>query len=92
MSFMLTCPNCGKRFVGEFMFRGEYNPRPGPDEAFDCWVDYVYMQENARGTQVEWWYHRGGCKRWFLVKRDTTRNTDHVSFWFDDRHQYLETT
>ena len=89
MSFLLACPNCGKRYVSEFTFRGEYQPRPKAGAPFEQWTDYVYMLENARGPQVEWWYHRGGCKRWFLVKRDTTRNTEHVSFWFEDRHAYL---
>ena len=89
MSFMLNCPNCGRRFVGEFTFRGAYQPRPGQEQPFDRWVDYVYMQDNPRGKQVEWWYHAAGCRRWFLVKRDNTNNTDHVSFPFDDREPYL---
>jgi sarcosine oxidase subunit delta len=89
VSFRLTCPNCGKRYVSEFAFRGEYQPRPSSDDPLEQWVDYVYMQENVRGPQVEWWYHRGGCRRWFLVKRDTARNTDHVSFWYEDRHEHL---
>ena len=55
MSFMLSCPNCGKRFVGEFAYRGEYRPRPDPEAPFPRWVDYVYMQDNPRGHQVEWW-------------------------------------
>ena len=85
MSFMLTCPNCGKRHVGEFTFRGEYRPRPEPNAPFDVWADYVYMARNPKGKQVEWWFHRSGCKRWFLVERDTTNNVDHKSFWFEDR-------
>ena len=85
MSFMLTCPNCGKRHVGEFTFRGEYRPRPKPEARFDEWTDYVYMARNRKGKQVEWWFHRSGCKRWFLVERDTANNVDHRSFWFEDR-------
>ncbi len=92
MSFMLTCPNCGKRYVSEFAYRGEYQSRPDPKAPFEDWTDYVFMRENARGRQVEWWYHRGGCKRWFLVRRDTSNNPDHLSFWFEDRHQHLEAT
>ena len=85
MSFMLNCPNCGKRHVGEFTFKGEYRPRPKPEERFDAWTDYVYMARNRKGRQTEWWFHRSGCKRWFLVERDTTNNVDHKSFWFEDR-------
>jgi len=87
MSFMLECPNCGKRHVGEFTFKGEYAPRPGQEEGFDAWVDYVFLRDNVIGKQTEWWYHRAGCCRWFLVRRDTADNLDHTSFWFDDRDQ-----
>jgi sarcosine oxidase subunit delta len=87
MSFLLSCPNCGKRNVSEFSYRGEYKSRPDQGAPFDAWVDYVYMKSNERGTQTEWWYHRSGCRRWFLVERDTTCNTDHRSYWFDDREK-----
>jgi sarcosine oxidase subunit delta len=89
MSFLLACPNCGKRQVSEFAFGNEYSQRPSQEEGFEAWTDYVFMKNNIRGKQVEWWYHRDGCKRWFLALRDTTCSTDHVSFWFDDREKYL---
>ena len=87
MSFQLTCPNCGKRFVGEFTYGGEYSKRPSPADSFEAWADYVYMRRNPRGKEVEWWHHRAGCQRWFLVCRDTTCNTGHLSFWYDDREK-----
>ena len=89
MSFMLTCPMCGKRQVSEFTFRGEYDRRPSPDDGMDRWTDYVFFKKNTRGRQIEWWYHQSGCRRWFLVARDTTDNTEHVSFLFDDRARYV---
>ena len=89
MSFLLDCPNCGKRPVGEFTFRGELSSRPDPQADFSAWVDYVFLRHNNRGKQTEWWYHRGGCQRWFLVTRDTNNNTQHKSFWFKDRHHHL---
>ena len=27
------------------------------------------MAENRQGAQIEWWQHRAGCQRWFLVER-----------------------
>ena len=84
MSFLLDCPNCGKRPVTEFAFRGEYKRRPLQQDPFEAWTDYVFMAENRRGSQVEWWQHRSGCQRWFLVERDTTSNIDHRSFWFEE--------
>ena len=85
MSFLLDCPNCGKRNVGEFSFQGELKERPRPDAPFEAWANYVYFYENRKGQQVEWWYHRAGCQRWFLVTRDTANNPDHRSSWFRDR-------
>ena len=85
MSFMLACPNCGKRQVGEFTFRGELKRRPAPGSPLAAWIDYVFLKENRKGKHVEWWYHKNGCRRWFLVERDTMNNTDHRSFWFRDR-------
>ncbi len=84
MSFQLTCPNCGKRSVNEFTFKSEYLQRPDAEASFAEWADYVYLRQNRKGKQVEWWYHRTGCQSWFLVERDTTNNVDHRSFWLKD--------
>ena len=89
MSFMLTCPNCGKRHVGEYTFRGYYKPRPQQSDDFSSWVDYVYFNENKIGKQWEWWYHSSGCQRWFIVERDSANSTDHRSVWFEERDRLL---
>jgi len=89
MSFLLDCPNCGKRPVAEFGFRGEYKRRPAQGDPFEAWTDYVFMAKNRNGDQIEWWNHRSGCQRWFLVRRDTANNTDHASFWFEDRDGHV---
>ena len=85
MSFLLSCPNCGKRPVQEFTFKGEYKKRPAPDAPFEAWAAYVFMAENRAGRQTEWWFHQAGCQRWFLTERDTTNNADHRSAWFEKR-------
>jgi sarcosine oxidase subunit delta len=90
MGFLLDCPNCGKRPVSEFAFRGEYKQRPSQEEPFEAWTDYVFMAQNRQGPQVEWWQHRSGCQRWLLVRRDTTHNTDHESFWFEERSRHVD--
>jgi sarcosine oxidase subunit delta len=81
---MLDCPNCGKRNVGEFSYKGSYKKRPDPDAAFDQWVDYVHLDKNPKGINREWWFHVNGCKRWFIADRNTVNNTDHKSMWFND--------
>lgn len=89
MSFALSCPNCGRRFVGEFSFRGEYHPRPQANSPWQQWSDYVFCRDNPAGPSVEWWYHRSGCQRWFMVRRDTTNNADRQSFWFAERERFV---
>ena len=74
MSFLVPCPNCGPRDVYEFRFGGEYQKRPGPDALSEAWVEYLYLRANEAGAQTEWWYHRLGCRTWFLAVRDTRTN------------------
>ena len=35
---------------------------------------YTYDQPIRRAVQWEWWFHRGACRQWFLVQRDTRTN------------------
>ena len=81
MSFLLTCPNCGTRRVDEFRFGGEYRERPQGDPAPQQWAAYLYERANVAGPQREWWYHRQGCKRWFVATRDTVTNTVLETMW-----------
>ena len=81
MSFLLACPNCGPRGVYEFRYGGEYNPRPNPKVSSDEWSTYLYLKRNVAGIQQEWWFHRGGCRRWFRAERDTVSNQVRRTFW-----------
>src|ERR1700758_3618036 len=85
MSFLLPCPNCGPRSVYEFDFGGEYHERPSNNASEREWAQHVYFRANTNGVQTEWWYHRQGCKLWFLANRDTSTNEVHASFWPGDR-------
>jgi sarcosine oxidase subunit delta len=71
--FLIDCPNCGVRSAAEFRYGGEHRLRPQSADQRE-WADYVYIRENRPGLQTEWWYHRMGCRRWFLVRRDTLTN------------------
>jgi heterotetrameric sarcosine oxidase delta subunit len=74
MSYVLTCPNCGVREVTDFGYGGEISTRPsGSPEAREL-NEYVYFRRNAAGVQREWWYHRSGCRVWFIAERDTRTN------------------
>ena len=81
MSFLLACPNCGMRRVDEFRFGGEYRVRPEGEVGAREWAAYLYERANIDGEQREWWYHRQGCKQWFIARRDTVTNTVHETAW-----------
>lgn len=81
MSFLLPCPRCGPRDVYEFRWGGVQARRPAPGSPRETWVSYLYLRENAAGPQQEWWYHRMGCRRWFLAVRDTRTNEVTATFW-----------
>lgn len=74
MSFLLPCPNCGRRDVNEFVFAGEVTRRPTDTPSPRELNSYVYFRRNVAGVQREWWFHRLGCEVWFLAERDTRTN------------------
>jgi heterotetrameric sarcosine oxidase delta subunit len=83
MSFQIPCPNCGLRTSQEFRFGGEYHTRPDPTVTEREWAHYLYARKNVAGPQKEWWFHRYGCRKWFLAIRDTTNNAVLETFWPD---------
>lgn len=74
MSFLLTCPNCGVREVTDFGFGGEISARPQAQPSFRELNTYNYFRRNVAGVQREWWFHRSGCRAWFVAERDTRTN------------------
>jgi sarcosine oxidase subunit delta len=81
VSFLLPCPQCGSRDVYEFRWGGERSRRPAPGSPSEVWTRYLYLRDNVAGVQEEWWYHRMGCRRWFLGVRDTRTNHVERTFW-----------
>ena len=74
MSFVLRCPHCGVREVADFAYGGEVNRRPVGSPSMRELGAYNYFRRNVAGVQREWWYHRSGCRTWFLADRDTRTN------------------
>ena len=74
VSFLLACPLCGPRDVYEFRFGGEIQKRPAPGTSQAGWAEYLYARTNIDGVERAWWFHRGGCRRWFQAERDTRTN------------------
>jgi heterotetrameric sarcosine oxidase delta subunit len=85
MSFALNCPNCGERPVAEFRFGGEYHARPAGDVSPERWAEHLYARRNLDGPQEEWWFHRLGCRCWFLARRDTRDNRVLATWWPEDQ-------
>lgn len=81
LSFLFPCPNCGPRSVYEFQFGGEYHRRPNGNAPREAWTRYLYLKTNSAGNQTEWWYHRMGCRQWFLAVRNTSTNQVVEAFW-----------
>ena len=72
---LIPCPWCGARDETEFTYGGEADrPRPADPEALsdEAWADYVFMRRNPKGPHRERWVHTAGCRRWFIVVRDTS--------------------
>jgi len=80
---LVNCPWCGARDETEFAFGGEAGiVRPAdPDSLSDAeWADYLFMRENRRGMHKEQWWHAHGCRRWFIVERDTVTYTIRLTY------------
>ena len=73
MSFLIACPHCGPRPQPEFAYGGTAGPH---QEAamLDPLSEDIYFDDNVAGEQLERWFHRFGCERWFVARRDTRTN------------------
>ena len=72
----IPCPWCGHRDESEFAYGGEAHVARPPESASDAeWSDYLFMRTNTKGAHRERWQHAFGCRRWFVVARDTTTNS-----------------
>ncbi|MAR78845.1 MAG: sarcosine oxidase subunit delta [Rhodospirillaceae bacterium] len=74
---IINCPYCGERDESEFHYGGEAGiTRPGhPDKLSDKeWGNYLFMRKNTKGLFSELWFHSAGCRKWFIVDRDTVTN------------------
>ena len=77
MTFLIACPNCGRRPYTEFAYSGEFVPVPPAGESFEDNFERVWLKENAAGVRPERWFHQAGCRRWLTIARDTRTNDIH---------------
>jgi sarcosine oxidase subunit delta len=69
----IPCPHCGLRDVQEFTYLGDATVRrpDGLAATEAAMFEYVYLRDNPRGAQEEFWYHDAGCRAWLIARRDT---------------------
>ena len=58
----------------DFGYGGEISSRPTERPSLRELGEYNYFRRNRAGVQREWWFHRSGCRAWFIAERDTTTN------------------
>jgi len=75
---LIPCPYCQHIFEEEdFSYAGEaFIERPQhPEQVSDQeWADYLFMRSNPMGPHLEQWAHAAGCRKFFVVKRNTADN------------------
>lgn len=72
---LIPCPWCGPRDAAEFRSDGEPAARPDPSAVSPAeWRDYLYLRSNRAGWITERWYHRMGCRRYLVIRRNTVTN------------------
>ena len=71
---LIPCPWCGARNEDEFLNGGEAAKRRPADPAQtgrEAWYRYLYTPANTKGWLRERWWHVRGCRRWFMIDRNT---------------------
>ncbi|MFC7344430.1 sarcosine oxidase subunit delta [Saccharopolyspora griseoalba] len=74
---LIRCPWCGDRDEGEFRCGGQADvTHPVDADALDdaSWGEFLFVRDNPAGWFRERWVHAAGCRRWFVVERDTVTN------------------
>lgn len=84
---LLECPNCGPRNVAEFRYGGEVQMRPAGQPDLKSWTSYLYRRQNPLGWLREWWFHRDGCRRWFIAERHTKDHLVRATYFHEVMHQ-----
>ncbi len=69
-----TCPHCGPRAQGEFVFERTVDSvvttGAGPEEAMQA----LFTRGNPRGVDDEIWRHSFGCRAWMVITRHRITN------------------
>jgi len=79
---LIECPLNGVRSVQEFVCGGAVTREPLPDAPAKAWAEYVFADDNSRGTVDEWWCHVASAY-WFIVRRNRSTNAVTATYTID---------
>ena len=72
---LLPCPYCGPRNASESRYISELSARPDPNATdVEEWRAFLYTRNNPAGWTTETWFHRAGCRQYFVIERHTVTN------------------
>jgi heterotetrameric sarcosine oxidase delta subunit len=71
---LIPCPWCGERDETEFSYGAEAGvayPTAPVALSDEQWAEFLFVRANPKGPLSERWVHTHGCRRWFVLIRDT---------------------
>ncbi|MFM2100482.1 MAG: sarcosine oxidase delta subunit [Pseudomonadota bacterium] len=65
----ITCPHCGPRAQGEFVYERTVDSVVVLDVSSDEAMATLFTRANPRGRDEEIWRHTFGCRAWMVLTR-----------------------
>ena len=86
--YHIKCPYCQERreeqefnYIDEAFIMRPANPAELSDEE---WAEYLFVRKNVRDSCYEQWVHTAGCRKFFIVKRNTMNLNIEGTFTMED--------
>jgi heterotetrameric sarcosine oxidase delta subunit len=65
----ITCPHCGPRAQGEFIYERTLDSVVALDAGPEQAMQTLFTRNNPRGVDEEIWRHTYGCRAWMILTR-----------------------
>jgi heterotetrameric sarcosine oxidase delta subunit len=65
----ISCPHCGPRAQGEFVYERTVDSVVSLDMTPDVAMATLFARTNPRGFDEEIWRHTFGCRAWMVITR-----------------------
>jgi heterotetrameric sarcosine oxidase delta subunit len=65
----ISCPHCGPRAQGEFVYERTVDSVVSLDMTPDVAMTTLFTRANPRGFDEEIWRHTFGCRTWMVLTR-----------------------